>query len=388
MHHDEMKLKIAFSVTNCICFDQRVLKIAEVVSSQGCEVTIIGRHLALPTVAMRRLGECCEEDSIPFRTKRFRMIFKRGFLFYKFINIRIFFYLLFHRFDTLVANDLDTLLPNFLVSKLKRIPLVYDSHEYFTGVPEIQKRPLVKWVWQMIEKAIFPHLKNVMTVSDSIANEYEKQYGVRPAVIRNCARASDHISPYSKSELGINEDHLLLILQGGGINIDRGGEELVEAVSRLENVTLLIAGSGDIVEQLREKTIALNSFDRIRFLPPVPWAEMMRYTKMADAGLTLDKDTNLNYHFSLPNKLFDYISAGIPVIAGDLPEVRKIVSDCNCGIIIPSVTAEEIAAAIIKLRDNRELLNKLRQNAVNAFNNLNWKTESDKIVKFYSTVLK
>ncbi|MBN1108295.1 MAG: glycosyltransferase family 4 protein [Bacteroidales bacterium] len=369
--------KIAFSVTNCICFDQRVQKIAETVSSLDCDVTIIGRHLR----------ECCVEDSIPFRTKKFSMLFKKGFLFYKFINVRIFFYLLFHRFDILVANDLDTLLPNFMVSILKRIPLVYDSHEYFRGVPEIQKRPFVKWVWTLIEKIIFPHLKYVMTVSDSIADIYNNEYGKRPVVVRNCARSSDNISPFSRDELGIPRDHLFLILQGGGINIDRGAEELVEAVSRLDKVTLLIAGSGDVIDDLKEKTIVLNCYDRIKFLPPMPWEEMMRYTRSADAGVTLDKDTNLNYRFSLPNKLFDYISAGIPVIAGDLPEVSRIIGEHDCGIIIPQVTVEEIAAAIMKLRDDRELLNKLRQNAVNASGTLTWDSESKNVKKLYSEII-
>jgi len=117
MSDKSYKLRVAFSVINCICHDQRVQKIAEVVSNLDCDVTIIGR----------RLGSCCDGDTIPFMTKRFRMIFKKGFLFYKFFNIRLFFFLLFYKSDLLVANDLDTLLSNYLVSKLKRIPMVYDS---------------------------------------------------------------------------------------------------------------------------------------------------------------------------------------------------------------------------------------------------------------------
>ena len=136
------KTRVAFSVTNCICHDQRVLKIAETVSSLDCEITIIGR----------KSGDCCDTDKIPFNTKRFKMFFKRGFFFYKCFNIRLFLYLLFHKYDLLVSNDLDTLLPNFLVSRLKHLPLIYDSHEYFTGVPEIQNRTFVKWVWKSIEK--------------------------------------------------------------------------------------------------------------------------------------------------------------------------------------------------------------------------------------------
>jgi glycosyltransferase involved in cell wall biosynthesis len=370
--------RVVFSVTNCICFDQRVLKIAETIGKLNCDITIVGRNL----------GGCCDVTFIPFKTKRFRMIFRSGFLFYKFINLRLFFYLLFHKFDILIANDLDTLLPNYLVSKLKRLPLVYDSHEYFTGVPEIQNRPFVKWIWTIIEKSIFPQLKYVMTVSDSIAWQYEKLYGIKPTVVRNCARSSAVIKPFSRSEMGIPEDHILLILQGGGINVDRGGEELIDAVSRLDKVSLIIAGSGDVIDILKEKTITLNSFDRIRFIKKLPWQEMIRYTKSADAGLSLDKDTNLNYHFSLPNKLFDYISAGIPVIAGNLPEVKKIVDDTGCGLIISSITSGEIVKAVKKLRDDRILLNNMRLNSVSASESLNWAKESEIVIEFYRNILK
>jgi glycosyltransferase involved in cell wall biosynthesis len=307
-------------------------------------------------------------------------------LFYKFINIRLFLFLLFHRFDILVANDLDTLLPNYLVSKLKRLPLIYDSHEYFIGVPEIQKRLFVKWVWTVIEKNIFPHLKYVMTVSDSIADQYKKLYGIRPAVVRNCARSSDMIKPFLRSELGIPGDHLLLIFQGGGINIDRGGEELIDSLTNTEKVFLIVAGSGDVLDIMKGRAAELNVSDRVRFVPKLPWQELMRYTKSADAGLTLDKDTNPNYHFSLPNKLFDYISAGIPVIAGNLPEVRSIIDSTGCGLIIPSVDPGEIAKAIIRLRDDTDLRNKLKHKAVEASKVLNWDNESKRAVELYAKI--
>jgi len=369
--------KVAFSVINCICFDQRVQKIAETVSKLDCEITIIGR----------RLGDCCDSDSVPFRTKRFRMLFKRGFFFYKFFNVRLFFYLLNHKFDLLVANDLDTLPANYLVSKLKHLPLVYDSHEYFTGVPELNNKPFRKWFWKTIERSIFPHLKYVMTVSDSISEQYEIEYKIRPLVVRNCSPVSSDIKPYLHRDLGIPEDHLLLIFQGGGINIDKGGEELIEAINITENVSLLVVGSGDVVQALEQKTEKLNLAARVKFIPKVPWEELMRYTKSADAGMSLEKDTNINYRFSLPNKLFDYILAGISVITGTLPEIRKLVEEYDCGIMIPSITPEDISKALIKLRDDHSLLNKLRQNAVYASQSLNWENESKLVTDFYKHVL-
>jgi len=378
MSYDIKIRKVAFSVTNCICHDQRVLRIAETVKGLNCDITIIGR----------RSGNCCDSGSVPFRTRRFRMIFRKGFLFYKFYNIRLLIYLIFNKYDLLVANDLDTLLPNYLVSKLKHLPLVYDSHEYFTGVPEIQNRPLVKWVWKSIEKSIFPHLKNVMTVSDSISIQYESEYGIRPITIRNCARNTGYIIPFSREELEVSKDHLLLILQGTGINIDRGGEELIEAISRLEDVTLLVVGEGDMLPFLKKKVISLNLSGQVKFFPRVPWEVMIRYTKTADAGLSLDKDTNINYRFSLPNKLFDYITAGIPIIASNLPEVSKIVNKNNCGIIIPAVSPDEIVRAIKTLKENPGLLSELKKKAVIASESINWEHESIKILELYNSVFK
>ena len=369
---------IVFSVTNCICFDQRVQKMTDVVRSLGCDVSIIGR----------KSGTCCERYSFPFRSIRFNMVFKRGFLFYKFFNIRLFIYLLFHRFDILVANDLDTLLPNYLVSKLKGLPLVYDSHEYFTGVPELNGRPFVKWVWKRIERNIFPHLKHVITVSDLIADQYEFEYGIRPAVVRNCSCDSSEIIPWEKEKLEINPAHLVLIFQGAGINTDRGGEELIESIKKTDGVTLLVAGSGDVINKLKSLTLHYDISDRIKFIPKSEWPELLRYTKMADAGLSLDKDTNMNYRFSLPNKLFDYISAGIPVIAGNLPEISKIVESYRCGLIIPEITPEEISKAIITLRDDKVLLNNLHKNSVIASESLNWEVESEKVKELYLRLLK
>jgi glycosyltransferase involved in cell wall biosynthesis len=369
---------VIFAVTNCICHDQRVMKIAGTISNMGCEVTIAGR----------RRGECCKSALVPFKTKRFVMVFKKGFLFYSFFNIRLFIYLLFHNCNLLVSNDLDTLLACFLVSKMKNVALVYDSHEYFTGVPEIQDRPVVKWVWKRIEKFIFPHLSYVMTVSDSIAVQYEKEYGIRPLTIRNCAVRPKDIIPFPREELCIPAGHLLLILQGTGINRDRGGEELIDALSLIENVSLIIVGSGDLLDLLKEKVLKMRLDGRVKFYPKCSWETLMRYTKSADAGLSLDKNTSVNHEFSLPNKVFDYIGAGLPVIASDLFEIRKILTEHNCGILIPEVTAEEISKAIARLTDDRSLLVELKKNALIASESLNWDRESVKVEKLYDTILR
>jgi glycosyltransferase involved in cell wall biosynthesis len=369
--------KVAFSVTNCICNDQRVLKIAAVVCRLNCDIAIIGR----------KSGECCNNDSVPFKTKRFRMLFKKGFLFYAFFNIRLFFFLLFHEFDLLVANDLDTLLSNFLVSKLKKLPLVYDSHEYFTGVPELKNRPFIRRVWKSIERAIFPGLKYVVTVSDSIASLYEAEYYVRPIVIRNLGRNADEIKPFTRVEVGIPSEDLLSIIQGTGINIDKGAEELIEAIAVTEGVSLFVVGSGDVVPELKRRVTELSISHKVKFIPAVSWEILLKYTKTADVGMCIEKDTNLNYLYSLPNKLFDYLSAGIPVIAGNLPETRKIITENECGIIIPGVTPEHISYALTEFKKHPDKQAELKAKAVAASMTLNWDNESLKVQDLYRPIL-
>ncbi|MGB4292202.1 MAG: glycosyltransferase, partial [Bacteroidales bacterium] len=289
MTSDQKKINVVFSVTNCICFDQRVLKMAGVLERMNANITIIGR----------RKGDCCDNNIVPYKTVRFRMLFKKGFLFYKFFNIRLFFWLLFNKYDLLVANDLDTLLPNFLISKIKRIPLVYDSHEYFTGLPELKGRGFVKSVWKFIETLCFPHLKYVITVSEGIANIYEKEYRKRPAVIKNFSPLTTEVKAISREQLGIKENNFVVIIQGTGINIDKGGEELIEAIASLTgNIFLIVAGSGDVVPFMKKKVSELNVENRVIFTGTLPWNELISYTKVADAGMVLEKDTNLNYRFS------------------------------------------------------------------------------------------
>src|SRR5690606_265256 len=146
-----------------------------------------------------------------------------------------------------------------------------------------------------------------------------------------------------REEVGIRTDKFVVILQGAGINVDRGGEELIEAMVHLPECFLVIVGSGDVVEQLKTQSRMLKISGRVLFRPKMPYEEMMQYTLCADLGVTLDKDTNLNYRFSLPNKIFDYMKAGIPVLSSNLPELRNIIEEFQIGTIVHSHNPEEIA---------------------------------------------
>ena len=284
------------------------------------------------------------------------------------------------RCDALFANDLDTLPANYLASKLKRIPLSYDSHEYYTGVPELDGRPLVKGIWKWFERNIVPETSVMITVNDSIARLYEREYGKKLVVIRNVPEGeivsvTDQQIRQTRRELGIDDANKALVLQGSGINVHRGAEEVVEAMQYLENTTLLIIGGGDVIPVLRGLVKKMKLENKVIFLPRMPHSELMRITASCDAGLTLDKDTNLNYRFSLPNKIFDYIRAGIPVIASKLPEIEKIITSYEIGTFIESHAPTVMAVNIRDALSDKSRLNRWKKNLEIAAKELNWKNE-------------
>jgi len=238
-------------------------------------------------------------ESRPYRTKRMFLLFEKGFLFYIEYHLRLFLLLLFNKTSYLLSNDLDTLLPNYLISKIKKTPLVYDSHEYFTEVPELQKSPFKKKIWKSVEKWILPKLKCVYTVNKSIASLYENEYHRDVAVIRNIPYSWQRGSLKTRNDLDLPEDKKLILMQGAGINIQRGAEETVEAMGYIDNAILLIIGGGDVLDQLKSKVKSLKLEGKILFRPIMPYEILKQYTQLADVGLTLDKDTNINYRYSL-----------------------------------------------------------------------------------------
>ncbi len=361
-------------MVNDLVTDQRVHKTCLTLSELGFEVLLVGR----------RLPDSLPMDKRPYGHHRMKLLFTKGPFFYAEFNIRLFFFLLTHKFDLLTSNDLDTLLPNYLISRIKNKPLVYDSHEYFTEVPELVNRPFVQKIWKRIEKSIFPRLTDVFTVNQSIAHLFEKDYGKKVHVVRNIPFKKTVNQTKSRKELGLPEDKFIMILQGSGINIDRGSEEMVEAMQYIEGAILLIVGSGDVIDILQSMAQHPDIKGKVIFKPRQPYNSLMQFTANADMGLTLDKDTNLNYRYSLPNKIFDYIQAGIPVLASDLPEIRKIIEQYDIGDFIPGHKPIEISKKVNEIMNNKTRLNNWKRNLTFAAENLTWEKESETIKQVYS----
>lgn len=362
--------RVIISTSNDISTDNRVHKVAIVLQELGYEVLWVGRELPLSLPLNR-----------PYETKRFKLTLNTGALFYASFNLRLFWFLLFAKGDIFLSNDLDTLWPNRLASRLRGKILVYDTHEYFLGVPEIQHRPLVKWVWRRIERSIFPKLRYTFTVNESIADLYLSDYVRRPMVFRNICMPPTIDRWKSRKELGLPEDKFIFINQGSGMNVDRGLEEALSAIALVDGALLLLVGSGDAIPLLKVEAENKGLAEKVKFVDRVPYEELLQYTHAADVGLSLDKDDNINYKYSLPNKLFDYIYCQKPVLVSRVLEVAGIVNRYKIGLVALDYKPVTIATHMRNLMENGTEM--YGANLERAASELNWDKEKKVLVDFY-----
>ncbi len=371
--------RIILSVTNDLVTDQRVNKVALTLTKLGYDVTLAGR----------KLKNSLEINKREYKTKRFKLLFNKKWMFYVEYNLRLFFYLIFKKFDILVSNDLDTLLSNYCVSIIRHKKLVYDSHEYFTEVPELINRNFQKKIWLKIEKFILPKIKYSYTVCKSIADDYNKKYGIEMQVIRNVPlrnNAEYNFKKINNLKTKLNTKDKKIILYQGSLNIGRGIEQVIYAMEFIDNAIFLIIGGGDITKKLVSLTKQKGLDKKIIFLGKIPFKELVNYTKLADIGISLEQNLGLNYYYSLPNKLFDYINADVPILSSDLPEIVSIVKKYKIGKIINDFSPRFIANTINLMLNDEHRISEWKKNLKMAAKELCWEKEEIKLIDFYNTV--
>lgn len=338
----KQKNRVFLAVTNDLVVDNRMHKVATSLTKWGWKVTLTGRKLPYSQPLTR-----------PYATRRMRLAFNKGPLFYAEYNIRLFFLLLFTPCDLIVANDLDTLPACHIAAVIRRKPLIYDSHEYFTEVAELVNRPRVKKIWTRIEKRILPRLKQTSTVCNSIAMAYKSLYGIEMKVIRNVPfrRTKTEAMPLpTHIESLLPQKHPLILYQGA-LNVGRGIEHVIAAMPFVKQAVFCIAGKGDIEESLINQVNALNLSERVVFVGRIPAEELHHLTSRAAIGIVLQEDMGLSYRYVLPNRLFDFIQARIPVLVSNLPEMRHIVDKYRIGLIAESHEPMYLAQKIEEMLD-------------------------------------
>lgn len=353
-----------FTVTTDLTYDQRMIRICTSLANAGYDVTLVGRKLA----ASKGLAQQ------PYRQKRINCLFEKGKIFYAEYNIRLFFFLLFKKMDGICAVDLDTILPCLYISRIKKIPRVYDAHELFCEMKEIVTRPRIYKIWKWIERRSVPYFTNGYTVNQPIADEFRKMYGCRYEIVRSIARYNVNTQPREK-----------FILYQGAVNEGRSFETLIPAM-KMVNCQLIICGDGNFMKQAKELVKAAGLEQKVIFKGMTAPSELKRYTDRAWIGITIFENTGLSNYYSLANRFFDYIQGGTPQLCVDYPVYRGINDQYGVAVLIDSLAPENIAEKLNAILDDEECWQKLHSNCLEAAKILNWENEEKKLLAFYKNI--
>ncbi|MDQ6609319.1 MAG: glycosyltransferase [Bacteroidota bacterium] len=284
--------QIYFAVTNDLSYDQRMHRICGSLAANGFKITLVGRKI---------------RSSIPlqekaFQQKRISCFFNNSFLFYTEFNLRLFFYLSSKNMDAVCAIDLDTILPCLAVSKLKKIPRIYDAHEYFTELKEVRTRPVIKKFWSRIERFSVPKYSLGYTVTEGLAEAFKNVYNRKYQVIRNLPILNPftHVTPRQR-----------YIVYQGAVNEARGFEWLIPAMKHI-SYPLVICGDGNFMKQLKSLIKENGVEDKVALKRMMLPEELRSIAQNASLGIGLAEKEGLNQHHALPNKFLEYMHAGLP----------------------------------------------------------------------------
>lgn len=356
--------RIVICVISDLENDQRVHRTALTLSEAGYDVLLIGRQPQKKTAIKRS-----------YKTKRLTLLFTKTVMFFANYNINLFFYLLFRKLDIVIANDMDTLPACWLISRIRKKKLIFDSHEFYSESPYLNSKPTIKKIWQKLENLLIPQVDVGITVNRSIADIYKHKHNKYFHVIRNVPLVHKHTDNFKYTPNRI--------IYQGAVHVGRGVEMMLHAIALLPDMELYIAGKGDVWEKCIKLADTLNLKKRVFFLGHIDFEQLPNITKTAAVGLSLEEDIGLNYHYALPNKIFDYIQSNVPVIVSDLPEMRNIVETFDVGAVLTVRTSENLAKAIVNIIKKRES-GKFEEKLKKAAEILNWENEKNKLLSIFA----
>ncbi|MGI4762799.1 MAG: glycosyltransferase [Janthinobacterium lividum] len=370
-----MPPRLVFAVTTDLSYDQRMQRICGSLARAGYEVLLVGwqRPASVP------LGPQ------PYAQHRLQGWFQHGKLFYLEYNLRLLRYLLSQRATAWACADLDAALPTWLRARLGGQPFVYDAHELFTEVPEVVARPRVQRLWKWVENFIVPRAQLRYTVGPALARLFEEKHPGCPfGVVRNVP--VDAPLPAATAWPGGP-----VLLYQGALNVGRGLAELLAAMPQVP-ARLVICGEGDCSASLRQQAAGLGllASGQVEFKGYVLPAALRQLTAQATVGIMLLENTGLSYYYSLANKFFDYVQAGIPQLCIDFPEYRALNAQHAVAELVPDLAPATLAAALARLLPAGELGPHYQQLAATcrlARAEWNWQQEEKVLFRLYHNLL-
>ncbi len=340
---------VVMLVRNRFTHDTRVEKEARTLTDAGYRVTVVAD--AGPGLAAQERRDGIEVRRIARRGPRLPGL---RFVVHEARLTRVLRAL---RPDILHAHDSNALIPVAGAARALGVPFVYDAHDLWLGRPRRERSRLYfllgQLLYTIVERFLVPRAAVVLTVSEPIARHLERRYHL--PLVHLVPNYPELSGPVVRRELRDlpggaaigSRDPVVLYL--GGLMGGRGLEQLVDALRVAGSAQLVLLGAGPLAPELAQRATAFGGGDRLHLLDPVAPDEVIAYAASADIGVSPIVPSCLNYRYSLPNKLFQYMAAGIAVVASDLPQVRDVVEGARCGLIVDTTRPEAIAAGIEQL---------------------------------------
>ena len=353
--------KIVCLVSNDINQDRRMQRICTSLYHLGFDVSLVGRQKK----------QSLQLGFFPFSAYRLNCIFQRGIFFYIELLFRQYWYITRTKPSIIYSVDADTLLAGFLYKLKSKAFWIFDAHEFFEESYEIQSRPLIQKVWEKILFVCIHKVDLCMTVGQELSMILENKYGKKFHVVRNCP-------PYRKAEPFQEYESKILIYQGM-LNRGRGLIEVILALHHLEGYHLELAGNGDLEKELKKLVKEENLESRVIFHGFLEGASLDAFTQRPVIGLNLLDIQSKSYKYSLANKAFDYMMAGVPSLQMDFPEYKKLNDRFNIFILIPDLNPKNIAKAILSIKNYQEL----NIHNLEAAKEFNWEKEAIVLRKIF-----
>jgi glycosyltransferase involved in cell wall biosynthesis len=286
--------------------------------------------------------------------------------------------------DALHAHDLNTLPVAAALARRLRLPLTYDAHELYPEISTLSRREAA--AWRFLERRLAKRADHLVTVCDSIAVEIEGRYGVqRPMVLLNCPDTNGR--PVRTRPLralaGLDGGDQPLVLYQGGFAPHRGLQTLVRSAHELRGGVVVLMGWGQLEDELRELVGREGLEERVRILGPVTPGDVVGCATGADVGVIPYEPIGLNNTYTTPNKLFDYMAAGLPVAASRLPELSRFVDGGEIGLTFEPGDPTALARAIDGILVDPERHSRMRRRAREAARRYTWRQESRKLLALY-----
>jgi glycosyltransferase involved in cell wall biosynthesis len=376
-------MKVTMLVLNNFTHDARVHKEAKSLASVGHDVTVVA--LYEEGLQERESQSGYKIIRIVLKAKIWRSGTIVSLLKYLEYTFKLYLLLLDAHTDVIHAHNANTLLAAWLVSRLLKTKLVYDAHEFETGrhFGDSNLSRIIQHFWSVPEKLIISKTDAVITVNQSIGIELVRIYDISmPIIVMNTPNYKQvEKTDLLREKLNIPSNKKIVLYQGRIVS-GRGIELVLLAIQRLDNVVAVLLGDGPLLDKLRED-IDTGRIERVYLPGRVPLELLGSYTISADLGVVFIEDICLNHHYALPNKLFEYIHAGLPVIASDLPEITRIVHQYQIGEVISTSDPSELAEVISGIINDPKRYSEYVANTKRASKDFVWRHEGSKILQLY-----